>query len=485
MAGALLSDALLVNPFISSFRRLFGSFPHRFKEMIMLTQPANQKTVVPNRSGVLRALLGAPMLLLALALSGCTEPFPNYYRVVDRLYRQSNVELMHALPRPATDGPIKYGSDSVAFVNDTTLAVGATDSVYFVDVRDPATPTVISVFNFPDMADPRSSTVMPMDGYVYASARDRATKTRTLFVIDIREPTSPKEVHRQGVRTGGWVAEDGYLYRVSILSFGVQIWDAWDASRPSDLSMLGVYYPPQARLGLDQIDPIYRLPPVTVTPRQVAAERALGAFSANEDPAACDDWYRGRVGDVDVEDGLLYVGVGDAGCVDPQGEWHLMDEGGLWIVDVGNPAEPIPLGFQPLGDLYLSIDDITVVGNYAYLAVSVGGLQIVDVSDPTKPALVGGHATPYSTSAIAVEDDIAYVADFDSVQVFDVANPAKPVRIGMMTDDFYRLSDIAVRAGYIYLTGYNYRFLESSFYVLRLLDPQARPSELIWGASSD
>ena len=443
----------------------------------MSTKSGNQKTVFPNRSSVLRALFVTPILLLALALSSCNDSYPNYNATVDKLLGQSNVELAHALSRPTIDYV-----NTVAFVNDTLLAVGGIDSVYFVDVRDPAMPAVISVFNIPDKTDNFSIPVMSMDGYVYATIGDWFTGT--LFVIDIREPTSPLEANRieHGVRGRGWVAEDGYLYIGSALGFGVQI---WDASVPSDPSMLGVYYPAQARVGLDEIDSSYRLPPVLATPRQIAAEKALGDFSAYDDPAACDDWYNGDVKAVDFEDGLLYVAAGHAGCEEKGGvqNWSLIDEGGLWIVDVSNPAEPVPIGFLPMGDV--SIYDVKVAGNYAYLAASVEGLKIVDVSDPVKPTLVGGHDTPVAANAVAVEDDVAYLMDWNTVQIFDVANPAKPVRIGMMAEDFYSLRDIAVRAGYIYLTGNNYGLPESSFYVLRLIDPQARPGELLWGASSD
>ena len=177
------------------------------------------------------------------------------------------------------------------------------------------------------------------------------------------------------------------------------------------------------------------------------------------------------------------MGVTDAGCVDEGRVWRKMDDGGLWIVDVGNPEEPVPIGFLPMGKV--TISDVTVDGHYVYLAMSAKSLKIVDVSDPARPVLVGGHATPGLSRAVTVEDGVAYVLDSDSVQVFNVANPAKPVRIGMMSGNFYLLGDIAVRANHVFLAGQNYDYWESKIFVLRLIDPQARPEELLWGASSD
>ena len=443
----------------------------------MSTRLGNQGVVNPNGSGVLRTLLITPIVLLALALGGCDEGYPSYYTTVDKMIGQSNVELVHALPNPTG-----YPASAVAFVDDAVLAVGAGDSVYFVDVRDPAAPAVISIIEIPDTTDGFPFYLIPAEGYLYATDGD--IFDHAMFVIDVRKPSSPQLVNRieHGVRGRGWVTEDGYLYLNSVLRLGVQI---WDTTEPSDPFMVGVYYPPQARLGLDEIDPAYRLPPVAATPRQIAAEKELGVFSAHNDLAACDDWYNGSIDSVDFENGLLYVVVDDAGCVVRQGrELQPIDDSGLWIVDVGTPAEPVPVGFLPMGDAVL--DGVTVAGDYAYLSASTEGLQIVDVSDPARPALVGGHDTPYAASAVAVEGDIAYVMDRrNSVQVFNIANPAKPVRIGMVADSFNELRDIAVRAGYIYLTGNNYEMSDSSLFILRLVDPNARPDELHWGATSD
>ena len=434
----------------------------------MITEQGDKKMSVGKGSRAQRALFINLALLLALALNGCE----GYYVMADRLVRQSNVELVHVLTEPAA-----RGADTVAFVNDTVLAIGADDGVSFVDVRDPEEPTLVGVFSFADELDPIYVSIMPVDGYVYATTDD----TDDLIAIDIRDLTSPREANRvRGARGHLEAAEGGYLYITSVLGLGIQV---WGATRPPDFSVVGVYYPPQARVGVEEIDPRYRLPAVVATPRQIAFERELGAFTANDAHAVCDDWYRGRVGGVDVEGGLLYMGVTDAGCQEQQFPWRLMDEGGLWIVDVGNPEEPVPIGFLPMGKV--TIDDVTVDGHYVYLAMSAKSLKIVDVSDPARPVLVGGHATPGLSRAVTVEDGVAYVLDSDSVQVFNVANPAKPVRIGMMSGNFYLLRDIAVRANHVFLAGQNYDYWESKIFVLRLIDPQARPEELLWGASSD
>ena len=66
-------------------------------------------------------------------------------------------------------------------------------------------------------------------------------------------------------------------------------------------------------------------------------------------------------------------------------------------------------------------DDIKLVGDYAYLAVSEEGLHIVDVSDPTAPTRVGS-ATAYGyAQGIDVVDSIVYLATGNRLVVLDAS----------------------------------------------------------------
>ena len=128
--------------------------------------------------------------------------------------------------------------------------------------------------------------------------------------------------------------------------------------------------------------------------------------------------------------------------------WDGPYKGGLWIVDVKDPIEPIAVGFLPM----FSVFDIKVEGDYAYLGTALPAFQIVDISDPEKPTLVGTHDAPEVASVVEVEDNIAYIGDRTGLHIFDVTNPAKPIRIGLM-EGFFDIYDIASRNGIIYLAG--------------------------------
>jgi hypothetical protein len=74
---------------------------------------------------------------------------------------------------------------------------------------------------------------------------------------------------------------------------------------------------------------------------------------------------------------------------------------------------------------------VAVQGQYAYVALGEGGLVIVDVSDPANPVRVGGVDTSGSAYGVTVSGNYAYVADGDAgLQMIDVSNPANPLRVG-------------------------------------------------------
>jgi hypothetical protein len=106
---------------------------------------------------------------------------------------------------------------------------------------------------------------------------------------------------------------------------------------------------------------------------------------------------------------------------------------GLRIIDVSNPAAPTEVSFfQPQR---VSAWDVRVSGNYAYLADRTSGLRIFDVSNPANPTQVGLFA---AVGAIGVEvsQNFAYVAQSTAgLRIIDVSNPASPQEVGLFNTD--------------------------------------------------
>jgi len=89
-----------------------------------------------------------------------------------------------------------------------------------------------------------------------------------------------------------------------------------------------------------------------------------------------------------------------------------------------------------LGDLFLGgqLTDIAVEGDVAYLANHYG-LVAYDVSQPSSPTLLGRLPTPGLSNGIAVDHGVAYLSDAgtpNGVRIIDVSTPALPVEVGFI-----------------------------------------------------
>ena len=72
-------------------------------------------------------------------------------------------------------------------------------------------------------------------------------------------------------------------------------------------------------------------------------------------------------------------------------------------------------------------NDVTISGNYAYVADQASGLQIIDISNPAAPTLAGTVDTTGNAVGVAISGNHAYVADGNNgVQVINISNPASP-----------------------------------------------------------
>jgi hypothetical protein len=111
---------------------------------------------------------------------------------------------------------------------------------------------------------------------------------------------------------------------------------------------------------------------------------------------------------------------------------------GLWVADVRDPASArlVARMERMHDDVYVSIVDVAVAGRFAYLADEnlagsgyQGGLRIVDVADPANPVSLSLHGAPGPSTAfgVAVDGDFAYLgAGRAGVRVVDVADPTRP-----------------------------------------------------------
>ena len=128
-------------------------------------------------------------------------------------------------------------------------------------------------------------------------------------------------------------------------------------------------------------------------------------------------------------------------------------EGGLIVVDISNPANPVRLGGYYTGGYSYGV---AVVGRYAYMADGSAGLRVIDIADPANPVQVGVYDTAGEARGVAVNGNYAYVADYSAgLQLIDVSNPSAPIRVGGWTrgytDSYDGVYGVAVSGNFVYL----------------------------------
>jgi hypothetical protein len=76
-----------------------------------------------------------------------------------------------------------------------------------------------------------------------------------------------------------------------------------------------------------------------------------------------------------------------------------------------------------------SVENMTMAGNYIYLAIGKQGIQTIDITDPSKPITIGVMNTFNDAKDVAVSGNAAFVADyFSGLAIFPV-----PVEITSVT----------------------------------------------------
>jgi len=122
-------------------------------------------------------------------------------------------------------------------------------------------------------------------------------------------------------------------------------------------------------------------------------------------------WSGGRCRAVYAENDIAYFGSGDT----------------LKIVDFTIPSEPAELGSIILPT---QLRDVTVNGDYAYVADWTDGLRIINISDPSNPIESGSYHTEgenpdIRAEKIEVRGNYAYLAEgAGGLRILDVSDHA-------------------------------------------------------------
>jgi hypothetical protein len=95
---------------------------------------------------------------------------------------------------------------------------------------------------------------------------------------------------------------------------------------------------------------------------------------------------------------------------------------GLWLVDVGNPAQPLAIRYLPLGAY---AQDVALGEGLMSVAIAGGGVLRYDISQPARPVFLGRNPVPGYTADVAADGDTAWALLTDGLHCVDLSrNPA-------------------------------------------------------------
>jgi hypothetical protein len=305
----------------------------------------------------------------------------------------------------------------------------------------------------------RASACVAIDDLVYLG--DDQLGLRILNISDLTNPQLKTTYASHNIH--GMAYENGLIF-ASRTQFGVQILNVTDLSSIVELTHETVFR-------ADEVYPSGK--------EMYVASQTHGLVIANiTDPtnvtiiSSVGDWY-GR--DVKVQgnyaysatlDGFRIVDISDifnpvaqvnfvdidAEAVSVDGSHaYLAASDGYYIIDVSTPSNPSLVSTIETGTW---TNDVTVEGDYAYLASTEIGLQIIDVSDVSNYQEVGRYRDYLMT--VEVDDSIAYLAG-NFFRILDVSNPANPQFIGQVYVGG-TIFGVHVDGNYAYLATYHSGF---------------------------
>ena len=377
----------------------------------------------------------------------------------------------------------------VAYQNNYAyVADGDSNEIYILDVSDPSTPTLVTIYQ----AAGDASLVDVENGVMVI-----ANSNLLLEFVDVSDPTNPIQIEtRLGqIRYLDLVIRDGYAYLTSYAFSRCLIYDIQDpqniqfvSSIPdvglgSSLSLLGdrLYLADYDLKIIDVADPtnatlISEFEILNINFDVVAAftgndnrSYLFTAGSSNIYIFDCTDPHQLTIlyqkTDAPTPDRALVIGTTAYLAADGSQSIQVMDfsdptnpfllaehhargyphnfdfddqgrmyiaanTGGLQIIDPNQHATSAELSYYYLDSLTRHIVDIAKSGHIILLASELDGLVLIDGVDRRHPERLS--SIPFSQRAVSVsaKGNLAYVAaNFDGIRVIDFSDPHQPIEI--------------------------------------------------------
>ena len=110
---------------------------------------------------------------------------------------------------------------------------------------------------------------------------------------------------------------------------------------------------------------------------------------------------------------------------------YTISSDGLLIIDISDPTSPNSIGGFDihLPNLQKTVQDIAVMGKYAYLVTHLSTIEIIDISDSTNPKPISSFDFSSGFYGIEVVGNYIYVSTLRELKIIDITNPVNPKHI--------------------------------------------------------
>ncbi len=372
-----------------------------------------------------------------------------------------------------------YVANNIAYFTKEGYLEESPHYLEIVDISDPANPTELG--NIAINTATIIKDIVVKEGFAYL-----AVDSAGLRIINVADPKNPYEIgffDTDGSASGVAVSGD-YAY-VADGSAGLRIINISDPSNPietaifaTDVSARGVDISDNhvfvvlksGMIVLNVSDPN--------NPKEIGSSNRSGYMIQIKGnyaymPAGAGMYILDITNPANPKEIAYYrtYDYGNVKNVSVSGNYAYLahDYSGLYIVDISNPTKPKEISSYDRSSSYYN--DVAVIGGYAYVALSdiglsgntrFGGLKIVDISDPSNPTIFGLFPTSVNFDNVAINGDYAYIADGYGLRIFNFTNPAKVIQTG-----FYNMrgaDKVVVAGNFAYVLAYN-------FYIFDISDP--------------
>jgi hypothetical protein len=149
------------------------------------------------------------------------------------------------------------------------------------------------------------------------------------------------------------------------------------------------------------------------------------------------------------------INIGECGDMKEYGNTlFLYGEYGLSIIDISIPGNPVltdSFQFDPgIADVWKQADTLYFVSHG--LSNSAMEMGILDIADLSQPRLIGGYNMPGASLDVSIKGNYAYVANAESgIRSIDITEPANPVA-GRNKPARYNASGIFIDGDYAFIT---------------------------------